>query len=237
MRCTMSRTASVAAAAIMFVVAARPALALDPKERITQYRHAAWRVQEGAFEAAANAIAQTSDGYIWIATDTGLVRFDGVRFSPWTPPADDRLSGTAIVSLLAASDGTLWIGTSTGLLSWKDGHLGEHVSGRIGAILEDRQRRIWVARSRMMRERDLGVPTALTGGLCQVVGEHPRCIGGDDDLRLLTANALSQDAAGALWIGAPNQLMRWRDGSVDSYLREQLQGHALSSVYSIAAAP
>jgi signal transduction histidine kinase/ligand-binding sensor domain-containing protein len=233
----MSRTASVAAAAIIFVVAARPAFALDPRERITQYRHTAWRVQEGAFESAANAIAQTADGYIWIATDTGLVRFDGVRFRPWTPPTDHRLSSTAIVSLLAASDGTLWIGTATGLLSWKNGHLEEHVSGRIGAILEDHQRRIWVARSRMMRERDLGVPSALSGGLCQVVGEHPRCIGGDDDMRLLTANALSEDAAGALWIGAPNQLMRWHDGSVDSYLREQLQGHALSSVYSIAAAP
>src|SRR6185436_2787041 len=112
MRCTMSRTASVAAATMMFVVAARPALALEPKERITQYRHTAWRVQEDAFESSANAVAQTADGYIWIATDTGLVRFDGVRFRPWTPPADNRLAGTAIVSLLAASDGTLWIGTA-----------------------------------------------------------------------------------------------------------------------------
>ena len=50
-------------------------------------------------------------------------------------------------------------------------------------------------------------------------------------------NALTDDAAGALWIGAPNQLMRWHDGSFDSYLREQLQGHALSSVSSIRTAP
>ena len=233
----MSVRIGIAATAIALVVAARPALALDPKERITQYRHTAWRVQEGAFESAANAVTQTPDGYIWIATDTGLLRFDGVRFLPWAPPADNRLSGTAIVSLLAASDGTLWIGTPTGLLSWKTDHLEEHVAGRIAAIVEDHRRRIWVARSRMMREHDLGVRSALSGGLCQVVGDHPGCIGSDDDMRLLTANALSADAAGALWIGAPNQLMRWHDGSFDTYLREQLDGHTLASVYSIAAAP
>src|SRR5262245_40617773 len=75
---SMSIRLAFAAAAIAFVVAAQPAHALDPKARITQYRHTAWRVQEGAFESAANAVVQTVDGYIWIASDTGLVRFDGV---------------------------------------------------------------------------------------------------------------------------------------------------------------
>jgi signal transduction histidine kinase/ligand-binding sensor domain-containing protein len=226
---------SIVVAATAFVLATRPALALDPKARITQYRHTAWRVPEGPFESAPNAIAQTTDGYIWIGTDTGLLRFDGVRFRRWTPPADTRWSSTGIVSLLGASDGTLWIGTAIGLLSWKNGHLQEHVSGRISAILEDRQRRIWVARSRMLRERDLGVPTAQTGGVCQIVGDHPGCIGGDDRMRLFTAHALSEDVEGNLWIGAPNQLMRWHDGSFDTYLRKDLGESSLLSVYGIAA--
>jgi signal transduction histidine kinase/ligand-binding sensor domain-containing protein len=211
-------------ALLSLVVATRPATALDPKTRLTQYRHTAWRVQEGAFESAPNAIAQTPDGYIWIGTDSGLVRFDGVRFRPWTSP-DNRLVGTAIVALLSGSDGTLWIGTPTGLLSWKDGRLREHVSGRIGAILEDHKRRIWAARSRAER----------SGGLCQVVGDHPGCIGGDDRMRLPAAGALSEDVEGNLWIGAPNQLMRWHEGSFEAYLRE-LEGSTLSSVYSLAAA-
>jgi signal transduction histidine kinase/ligand-binding sensor domain-containing protein len=137
--------------------------------------------------------------------------------------------------LLGASDGTLWIGTAIGLLSWKNGHLQEHVSGRISTILEDRQRRIWVARSRMLRERDLGVPTAQMGGLCQVVGDHLGCVGGDDRMRLFTAHALSEDVNSNLWIGAPNQLMRWHDGSFDTYLRKDLGESSLLSVYSIAA--
>src|SRR5215510_8424997 len=170
----MSVRMSIAAAAVTFVVTARPAVALDPQVRISQYRHTAWRVQDGAFESAPNAVTQTADGYIWIGIDSGLVRFDGVRFLRWTPGPDTGVFDTAVVSLLGASDGTLWIGTDTGLLSWKNDHLEAHVSGRIGAILEDRQRRIWVARSRMLRARDLGMPAELTGGLCKVVRDDPR---------------------------------------------------------------
>ena len=54
-------------------------------------------------------------------------------------------------------------------------------------------------------------------------------------MRLVTASALAEDVEGNLWIGAPNQLMRWRDGSFQTYLNE-LEGSTLSSVYSLAAA-
>src|SRR5215813_4803621 len=231
----MSARAWITTATIAMSLVPRPASALHPKVRITQYRHTAWRVQEGAFESAPNAITQTADGYIWIGTDSGLVRFDGVRFQRWMPGPDTGVFNRAVVSLLGASDGTLWIGTDTGLLSWKNDHLEVHVSGRIGAILEDHQQRIWVARSRMQRARDLAIPTALSGGLCQVVGDHPGCIGGDDRMRIFSVDALSKDAEGNLWVGAPNQLIRWRDGSFETYLRDRLDGHVLSTS-SITAA-
>jgi signal transduction histidine kinase/ligand-binding sensor domain-containing protein len=204
------------------------ASALDPNMRITQYRHTAWRIQEGAFASAPNAIAQTSDGYIWIGTSSGLVKYDGVRFSPWSPPAASSLSGAIIYSLSASSDGALWIGTAAGLASWKNGQFQEHVRGRINSILEDRKGRIWVARSR--------VPD-LNGGLCQVAGEHPGCIGGDDRIRFPYAVALSEDPQGNLWIGTSNQLMRWRDGSYKTYLRKELEpSRGLEGVDSIAVA-
>jgi signal transduction histidine kinase/ligand-binding sensor domain-containing protein len=206
---------------------ANPASALDSNMRISQYRHTAWRVQEGAFASAPNAIAQTADGYIWIGTSSGPVKFDGVRFSPWSPPAAGGLSG-AIISLHASSDGTLWIGTTAALVSSKDGKLQERVRGRIDAILEDRKGRIWVGRSR--------VP-GLDGGLCQVMGEHPGCIGGDDRMGLSYAEALSEDLQGNLWIGGPGQLMRWRDGSFKTYLRKELEpSRGLEGIDSIANA-
>jgi signal transduction histidine kinase len=88
----------------------------------------------------------------------------------------------------------------------------------------------------MLRARDLAMPTALSGGLCQVVGDHPGCIGADDHMRIFTADALTEDAEGNLWVGAPNQVIRWRDGSFDAYMREQLEGRFVLSTSSIAAA-
>ena len=219
---------SVVIPGLVLLSIANPASALDPNMRITQYRHTAWRIQEGAFASAPNAIAQTSDGYIWIGTSSGLVKYDGARFSPWLPPAARSLSSAIIYSLHASSDGTLWIGTAAGLASWKNGQLQKHVSGRINSILEDHKGRIWIARSR--------VPS-LSGGLCQIIGEHPGCIGGDDRMRLSYAEALSEDRQGNLWIGGPGQLMRWRDGSFKRYLTKELDpSRGLEGVDSIAVA-
>src|SRR5262249_4231953 len=61
------------------------AWALDPNRHITQFGHTAWRTQDG-FVNRPVAVTQTTDGYVWIATHDGLVRFDGVKFSPWSPP-------------------------------------------------------------------------------------------------------------------------------------------------------
>src|SRR6185369_5641339 len=100
----------ITAAAILLGLTASAAAALDPNAHISQYRHTAWRVQEGAFEAAPNVITQTADGYLWIGNGSGLVKYDGVRFVSWTPPPSTRANLGAIYSLRSSSDGTLWIG-------------------------------------------------------------------------------------------------------------------------------
>ncbi len=97
--------------------------ALNPSRQISQYAHTAWRIQDGDFSGTPHAITQTKDGYLWIGTETGLVRFDGVRFVPWVAPAGKHLPSRKISSLLGANDGSLWIGTFRGLAHWKDGSL------------------------------------------------------------------------------------------------------------------
>ena len=70
-----------------------------------------WRLQDGAFNGAPTAIGQTTDGYIWIGTENGLFRFDGVRFVSWADLSDQKQIRSAEVSaLLGASDGSLWVG-------------------------------------------------------------------------------------------------------------------------------
>jgi hypothetical protein len=74
-RCLLQRTFIVAAAFVL----APDACALSPDLRISQLYHAAWTVKDGA-PTGVEALAQTRDGYLWIAASAGLFRFDGVRF-------------------------------------------------------------------------------------------------------------------------------------------------------------
>ena len=90
------------------------ASALNPSLDINQYAHTAWTVRDGFFKGVITSIAQTPDGYLWLGTEFGLLRFDGVRSVPWQPPAGEHLPGSNIRSLLAARDGRLWIGTDQG---------------------------------------------------------------------------------------------------------------------------
>src|SRR5262249_37661500 len=78
-----------------------PAFALNPSLQVSQYAHTAWNIRDGAFQATIRAIAQTADGYLWFANEFGLLRFDGIRFVEWTPPAGQALPSTDIWSVLA----------------------------------------------------------------------------------------------------------------------------------------
>src|SRR5689334_13020410 len=91
------------------------ALALNPALDVSQYAHSAWRGREGFVSGHIYALAQTPDGYLWLGTDRGLLRFDGVRTTRWQPPTDASLPDTRILNLLVGRDGALWIGTWHGL--------------------------------------------------------------------------------------------------------------------------
>jgi len=96
--------------------------ALNPHSLASQYGDTAWRIQDG-FISQVSSITQTADGYIWIATGSGLFRFDGVKFSLWTPPNNQSLPSIVLNYLLGARGGSLWIGTAAGLSRLKAGRL------------------------------------------------------------------------------------------------------------------
>jgi ligand-binding sensor domain-containing protein len=99
------------------------ASALDSSLDVNQYAHTAWKIRKGFAKGEIFSIAQTPDGHLWLGSEFGLLRFDGVRAVPWQPPADQHLPSNYIFSLLVARDGTFWIGTWNGLASWRDGRL------------------------------------------------------------------------------------------------------------------
>src|SRR5580698_1842642 len=81
------------------------ALALDSDLRMSQYAHTSWRLQDGVFNGTPTAIVQTADGYLWIGTTSGLLRFDGIRFVPWTPRSGEADLAGEVYSLGASQDG------------------------------------------------------------------------------------------------------------------------------------
>src|SRR5215469_1580412 len=97
--------------------------ALDPSLDISQYAHTTWKIREGFAPGVIHQIAQTPDGYLWFASDFGLLRFDGVRTVPWQPPAGERLPSNDVRGVIVARDSTLWLGTAKGLVSFKSGRL------------------------------------------------------------------------------------------------------------------
>ena len=183
------------------------ALALNPSLSVSQYAHTAWKVREGFAKGEISSIAQTPDGYLWLGTEFGLLRFDGVRAVPWQAPAGEHLPSNFITALRVSHDGTLWIGTLKGLASWKDGKITQYpkVAGSyIDSLFEDRERSIW-----------FGVFEASKGRLCAIRGGKVECYGVGD---LGTfASAIYQDHKGNLWVSSSTGLWRWAPGSPKRY--------------------
>src|SRR5512133_3968762 len=73
--------AGMVAAACLIVLLASPASALDPRVRLTQYHSLSFQIEQGLPQNSVQAIVQTRDGYLWLGTQAGLVRFDGVRLA------------------------------------------------------------------------------------------------------------------------------------------------------------
>jgi PAS domain S-box-containing protein len=198
-----------AAGALVALMALGPrALALDPALDVSQHGHTAWRVRDGFFKDSISAITQTPDGYLWLGTQYGLLRFDGVRYVLWQPPGGPQLPSSYIRSLCAARDGRLWIGTQLGLASWKDGQLTLHpeVAGQaVGRILEDREGTVWA-----------GTRSPPPGKLCAFRGGSVECYGAGGEYGD-RASSVYEDRKGNLWVGSQTDLWRWKPGPPKRY--------------------
>lgn len=200
----------------MFGLACPSVWALDPNSHISQYSHSVWRTQEGFFGGAPNALTQTADGYIWIGTQNGLLRFDGARFVPFQTATGERLSIPSIFALLGSKDGSLWIGTGSYLARWKDNKLTDYrkTLGRINAILEDRNHEIWIARSRTRDD---------AGPLCKVVENDLRCYGQNAGIFFKNAGTLAQDVSEDWWIASASYVAHGKENSFAVYAPDALK--------------
>ena len=85
------------------------ARALDPNRLPSQYVREQWTTETRFPGGAVNGIAQTADGYLWIGTDRGLIRFDGFNFRPVSFAPIATASNVPILQLLTDGGGKLWV--------------------------------------------------------------------------------------------------------------------------------
>jgi ligand-binding sensor domain-containing protein len=107
-------------------------------------------MENGLPQNTVQALAQTRDGFVWLGTEVGLVRFDGNGFVLFDRNTNPALPGNDVRSLLESRDGSLWIGTSDGLAKWKDGSATNFSTANglpgnvIRALAQDADGTLWV---------------------------------------------------------------------------------------------
>ena len=128
--------------------AAEKPFAVDSRRPVRDYVVDNWRDSDGLPVDSIARMAQTTDGYLWMATERGLVRFDGTRFTTFTAKNAPTLRVEDVITLLASSDGKLWIGTRGGGASVYDGRQFSHVpieARFIYGFAESADGAIWIA--------------------------------------------------------------------------------------------
>jgi signal transduction histidine kinase/ligand-binding sensor domain-containing protein len=213
-------------AAGLVAACGQSASALDSTLDVGQYAHTAWRFRDGFAQGQVTAIAQTPDGYLWLGSEFGLLRFDGVRSVPWHPPGGERLPSNWVRSLLATRDGTLWIGTLEGLASWRNGTLTLYpkLAGQsVNALLEDRAGTIWAGGY----AGGLGRVLSSTATLCAITNHRTECHGGDFGQWV---GALHERRNGDLWATAETGLWRLRPGAPKHFAIPESAGSILQTL-------
>lgn len=100
---------------------AAPAPALDPDKAFHHYVANTWSIEEGLPQISALAITQDRSGYLWVGTQAGLARFDGIRFTAFNPESTPGLRGIWIHDLLVDPGNRLWIATYRGVSLYENG--------------------------------------------------------------------------------------------------------------------
>jgi len=140
---------------LLMVLFAAPNFALDPAKALTQYIINNYDDEKGLPQNSVHAVVQTADGYLWLGTEEGVARFDGVAFKEFNESNTGEITNNYISFLFEDRKQNLWIGTrGGGLVKHKDGrftHFGaeEGLSNQfITAICEDAKNNLWIGSDR-----------------------------------------------------------------------------------------
>jgi signal transduction histidine kinase/ligand-binding sensor domain-containing protein len=178
------------------------AFGLDPKKSLTQYSRTTWTQMQGLPQDTIRAIAQTSDGYLWLGTDEGLSRFDGYEFVN-IHKANGDLPSNSITALAAGPDGSLWIGAVGGVVHYAGGKFQTYTvkdglpDPAVSQLYVDHRGALWVVAGSSL--------SRFENGRFVMVGPGP-------GLPVTTVRNLREDRNGDLWVAGLDAVGKWTPG-------------------------
>ncbi len=201
--------------------AAPPPPAPDPTERITQYVHDVWQTDDGLPANDVQAIVHGHDGFLWLATRGGLVRFDGVRFRVFNMVSTPAFDTDDLCALVAGPDGSLWVGSrGAGLYRYRGGRVTSYPApdparSDLRALAVDHAGQLWAG---------------SLGGLLRIAGDQLEAVA-SPLLRGADVRAFHVDADGTLWIGTRRRgVFSYRGGRFEVLAGVDLSGREVRAV-------
>jgi ligand-binding sensor domain-containing protein/signal transduction histidine kinase len=168
--------------------------ALDPNRRLSQFPHDRWGTENGFPGGTIYAIAQTADGYLWLGTEKGLVRFDGLTFNLLQHGNTPTLPAGPVLGLLTDADGNLWIRLQNpSVVRYRNGKF-EDVLTKLGRI----EPRIT---SMSLGSDNRILLSTFENGILRYDGEKFIALASKMDISRSIVNAVAETSAGEIWMG------------------------------------
>jgi len=186
---------SICSAGLLFL-ASYSAVALDPHYPLEHYGYQSWQTDDGLPQNTVHAVLQTRDGYLWFATEGGLVRFDGAQFTVFDVKNTPQLGSDLVNSLFEDRQGALWISTSGGLSRLAHGEFKLFTTNdglpanSVWSVFQSRDGSLWVL---------------TTAGLGKLAGGHFQAI--EFPQGLSAASTVAETPDGLLWVNSGNSLL------------------------------
>ncbi|MBX7152239.1 hypothetical protein K1X84_11390 [bacterium] len=209
---------------VFWMAALSSVFALDPSKSIAQYSHNTWQTDEGLPQNTIYCILQTHDGFLWLGTHEGLVRFNGLTFTIFDRTNTKEILSNQILALFEDKQHNLWIGTGNGLLSMKNGRFKRYSTKEglphdvVSAIAQDTSGNVWAG---------------TNAGLGAFDGEKFTVYTKKEGLSNDFIKALCLDRQGRLWIGTNGGgLNLFKDGKFRSYtVKDGMSGVFVSALH------
>ena len=204
----MHRLRHLRVAALLLLLAGTRTPALDPARHLKEFGHQAWLTENGLPQNTVQAIVQTQDGYLWIGTQEGLARFDGLNFTVFDKENTPAFKSNDIRFLVEDRQGRLWISTSYGLVCRHNGEFKSFTvneglpDNSIGPVVEDTSGKIWIG---------------TAGGLTRFENGNFKTFTAEQGLSRNVIQTLCARADGSVLVGTSSGMQSLRDDHFTSF--------------------